>query len=182
MTPSAESKVVYQCTRCGNVFDLCALKCPSCDKPSPWAKLVDEDEIFKTHSHREYDPEGKLNKLCGEISEWAHEKGFNEGVWGNMFFQLMRIVNECSECSEAYRRLSSVAVNRLQLYGLESYRMQFAADDADAQDIHNIEEEMADISIVLFALAHDLGLNLEDLVRRKMQVNETRPHKHGKRC
>lgn len=172
-------EVIYQCKRCGNVFDNAdSSRCPSCSQLD-WANIVDKNEIFQARNGRKYNPLGQLNKLCNEISEWAHEKGFNDGVWGNMFFQLMRIVNECSECSEAYRRLSPEAIAHLTQHGLDGAEK---LPDNDIRDIRNIEEEVADIAIVLFALSHDLGLDLENLVRHKMQVNETRPHKHGKRC
>lgn len=173
------AEVVFQCIRCGNVFDDgTARLCPSCHQPD-WVKIVPKSEIFQARNGRKYNPLGHLDKLCEEISAWAHEKGFNDGVWGNMFFQLMRIVNECSECSEAYRRLSPEAIAHLTEHGLEGAEK---LPESDVRDIRNIEEEVADIAIVLFALSHDLGLDLENLVRHKMQVNETRPHKHGKRC
>ncbi len=46
----------------------------------------------------------------------------------------------------------------------------------------NLEEELADICIRVFDLAGALEFNLEQAIINKMAINETRPHKHGKKA
>jgi NTP pyrophosphatase (non-canonical NTP hydrolase) len=44
----------------------------------------------------------------------------------------------------------------------------------DGETVEAIGEEIADIAIFLTILAHEMRLNIEDIVNRKLQLNETR--------
>ena len=85
------------------------------------------------------------------IREWAEEKGF---TWtkDDIDTVLLRIHSEVSEASE------------------------------DARDLkwNHIGEELADVFIRLADACEVLGVDLENEVIKKMKINETRPHLHGR--
>jgi NTP pyrophosphatase (non-canonical NTP hydrolase) len=94
-----------------------------------------------------------LNTLCSEVALWRHEKGF-ETSWNNMPEKLMLVVTEIAEAMEAYR------------------------DD----DKQNFAEEIADSIIRLCDISGSLDLDIESEIEKKMQINKTRPFKHGRKC
>lgn len=103
-----------------------------------------------------------INQLGKEIHEWAKGKGF----WGDgtyyvgfnsaefMLCKLMLLTTEVAEAAEAVR----------------------------VGDYENFKEELADIAIRLFDLAHATGVDLEEAIRVKMEINKLRPRMHGKRA
>jgi len=94
-----------------------------------------------------------LNKLSKDIARWREKKGF-ETSWENMPEKLMLVVTELSEAMEAYRH----------------------------DDTENFAEEIADTFIRLCDICGSIGLDIEDAIERKMEVNKRRPFKHGKKC
>lgn len=57
---------------------------------------------------------------------------------------------------------------------LEEFRWTSSHDlDGDVSR-HGVECELADVVILALYLAHDLGVDLDDLLRRKMQINASR--------
>jgi NTP pyrophosphatase (non-canonical NTP hydrolase) len=99
---------------------------------------------------------GRLNELVDEAHKTASEKGF----WDNqdrenttvILCKLMLITTEVAEAAEAIR------------HGNEE----------------NFKEELADVCIRIFDLAGAKNINLEQEIVNKMEVNYTRPYKHGK--
>ena len=71
-----------------------------------------------------------------------------------------------------------IAVEAAEL--LELY--QWTLDSSDqAPAATTVQEEIADVCILLSYLAHDLGVDLEDAVRRKLAVNAARyPVEHSR--
>jgi NTP pyrophosphatase (non-canonical NTP hydrolase) len=94
-----------------------------------------------------------LNKLCKDVAEWREAKGFKTG-WDNMPEKLMLVVTELSEAMEALRH----------------------------EDKENFREEIADTFIRLSDICGSVGIDIEDEINKKMEVNKHRPHKHGKTC
>ena len=73
---------------------------------------------------------------------------------------LMLMVSELAEAYEAYRN------------NIKTSEHGFPA----------ISEELADVVIRVLDTAEAMGIDLEDIIMKKMDYNETRPHMHGKRC
>jgi NTP pyrophosphatase (non-canonical NTP hydrolase) len=94
-----------------------------------------------------------LNKLGKKIMAWREKKGFITG-WKNMPEKLMLVVTELSEAMEAYRH----------------------------DDKKNFNEEISDCFIRLLDICGSLNINIEDEIKKKMEVNKQRPFKHGKKC
>ena len=93
-----------------------------------------------------------IEEWCKEISEWRKEKGFIT-EWENVPTKLMLVVTELSEAMEAYR---------------DRNRSEFAY-------------ELADATIRIFDLAGTLGVDLEHIIMKKMDVNRERPPIHGRK-
>lgn len=107
-----------------------------------------------------------INDLAKEISEWRNEKGFytpssisnalhsesaSDGDW--MLAKLMLVVSEVSEAAEAVR----------------------------SGDQENFNEELADTFIRLLDICGTVGIDIESEIEKKMDINKTRPKKHGRK-
>lgn len=55
-----------------------------------------------------------------------------------------------------------------------------AAEALRKNDLPNFEEEIADTFIRLLDISGSIGMDVENAIRAKMEINMTRPHKHGK--
>lgn len=53
---------------------------------------------------------------------------------------------------------------------LENFQWK-TSEEAVRKEFENIKDEMADVAIYLFLLAHDLGIDLEEAVHRKLEKN-----------
>lgn len=98
-----------------------------------------------------------LNQLSLEIADWRFRKGFKtpDSIQNPdaMNAKLMLVVSELSEACEAVRH----------------------------GDVANFKEEIADAFIRLFDISGSYaGMNIEDEIQKKMEVNEGRPQMHGK--
>ena len=103
----------------------------------------------------------KINKLGDQIVKWRIKKGFTtpssfktEKERDYMLAKLMLVVTEVAEASEAVRH----------------------------NDMENFKEEIADALIRLLDIGRTMKLDLEKDIANKMDVNYTRPKKHGKHC
>jgi len=97
-----------------------------------------------------------LRQLALDISLWRANQGFATPASIEedelMLGKLMLIVTEVSEAAEAVRD----------------------------QDQDNFEEEIADTFIRLLDLCGTMGIDPEEIILRKMEVNRHRPPKHGR--
>lgn len=57
-------------------------------------------------------------------------------------------------------------------------RWRFSDDETEAWE--NYVEELADVIIASLSVAGKLGIDIDEAVRRKMEINKARPWKHGK--
>jgi NTP pyrophosphatase (non-canonical NTP hydrolase) len=127
-----------------------------------------------------YSCDGCLHELCKRIAAWRDSKGFLT-VWKNVPLKLMLIVTELSEAMEAYRHLDTKTLNFCQHHGGSSIPSQELATK-QYEILGNFREELADTAIRLFDLAGSLNIDLEKEIIKKMEINEGRPHLHGKTC
>ena len=93
-----------------------------------------------------------LEDFVREAKEIANSKGFHV-TWDNAPVYLMLVVTELAEAMEAWR------------------------DD----DRKGFREEIADTLIRVFHLCGDLDLRISEAVKRKMEINRTRPYRHGRK-
>lgn len=93
----------------------------------------------------------KIKEWQEDIREWAKSQGFN---WEReeIDTMLLRIHSEITEASEAIR------------------------DD----DFEELRIELADVFIRLADTAEVMGIDLEEAVEDKMEINRERPHLHGR--
>ena len=99
-----------------------------------------------------------LHFFQGMIHEWANEKGFWESNNDGEKLALMH-----SEISE----------------GLEALRCNNPPSD-HLEDATLLEEELADLVIRVLDYAEYKGINIAEVMVRKMLFNESRTRKHGK--
>lgn len=96
-----------------------------------------------------------------EIAEWQkeiHENAINHGWWDTnvRIPELLCLVHaEVSEALEAYRKY----------------------------DDEHMKEELADVVIRVMDMCEAYGIDLEEEIRKKHEINKGRPYRHGnKRC
>ena len=105
-----------------------------------------------------------LNTLAKQINETAHEKGFYDRLESNEAYMNRACANLHDEVSELH----------------ESFRNGHLYKQTDKEiDITYAEEELADIIIRALDTAHQLGLDINSAVAKKMEYNLTRPYRHG---
>lgn len=107
----------------------------------------------------------QLNDLGDEIVSWRTRKGFTTGT-GNIPEKLMLVVTELAEAMEDLRDGGDYAESVLDEGGKPC----------------GFASEIADAVIRLLDLSRSLGINIAKEVAMKMAYNETRPHKHGRKC
>jgi NTP pyrophosphatase (non-canonical NTP hydrolase) len=98
---------------------------------------------------------GRLNDLADQAHDCSKRHGFyeNRDPFDPTFAlaRLALIMSEAGEACEAVRK----------------------------RDMENLSEELADIVIRVFDFSASRGINIEQAIVNKMELNEQRPHKHG---
>lgn len=93
-----------------------------------------------------------LGDLQQYVADMVKERGFDAD---NIPFRFMLLIEECGEFARAARKRTGG---------------KFAADTQTAE----IEDEAADILIILLGLCNMLGVDLEKAVRQKEEKNKQR--------
>lgn len=99
----------------------------------------------------------EINELCKEAHQTAKEHGFWEGE-KNIGEVIALMHSELSEAFEAYRNGKYI------------------------DESHGLFVELADCVIRIFDFAGANNIDLDFLIRKKMEYNKTRPFKHNKKC
>lgn len=119
-----------------------------------------------------------------ELSKRINVNAHNKGFWDNgleLERKLLLIVSETTEAMEADR--VDRYCNEGNYTAVESpHKTEEEWCQKFAEQIKNsFQDELADIAIRVFDLAHEIGFDLEKHILMKMRYNESRPYKHGKK-
>jgi NTP pyrophosphatase (non-canonical NTP hydrolase) len=106
-----------------------------------------------------------LNQLSDEIHEWSRGHGF----WDHEKI-------DCAGFDQA--RNPSIALEKIALMMSELAEAVESERDGDT----NTEEELADTIIRILDFCGWRGYQIEDAILRKVDVNKTRPYKHGRQA
>ena len=98
----------------------------------------------------------------------AHENAVKHGFWDDV--DRLFITSEYGK--------NAVIGNLLMLIVSEVAEAQ---DGLRHGDMDNFREELADVAIRLGDLCGGLGIDLEAEIIKKMEINKSRPYKHGKK-
>ncbi len=127
----------------------------------------------------EYNELDGLNKLAKKVYENNKAKGFWEEDRLNSTL-LMLCVSELGEACEADRKGRFANMSAFQsdisIDKEDSFVGSFEANIKDT-----FEDELADTVIRLLDMCGARGIDLENHIRYKLEYNETRPYKHGKK-
>jgi hypothetical protein len=111
-----------------------------------------------------------INEWCTDIHSWATGKGFYDD-----YEYVMRTL----EPGDARHFVTTMFIGqRLSLVHSEVSEILDAVRDGD--DAHELEE-IADTVIRLFDYAQFRGYALEQAIEAKMDINHSRPHRHGRK-
>ncbi|KHD34099.1 nucleotide pyrophosphohydrolase [Clostridium acetobutylicum] len=118
----------------------------------------------------------KINELVKE----AYNNAFEHGFWDD--FKTIQSVADDIPFSEEYRETKKTLKNnaictRLMLITGE---VAEAMEGLRKNDMNNFKEELADVAIRLGDLCGGLGFDLEEEIKKKMEINKSREYKHGK--
>ncbi|MCR3759188.1 nucleotide pyrophosphohydrolase [Clostridium felsineum] len=102
-----------------------------------------------------------------ELVQKAHENAVNHGFWEDFK----------EEIADNKDLVNNAIGNRLMLIVSEVAEAQ---DGLRKNDIDNFKEELADIAIRLGDLCGGLDIDLEEEIKKKMEINKSREYKHGK--
>lgn len=102
-----------------------------------------------------------LQHIADECHNIALTKGWWENTPENYIPEKLALIHsEISEALEAYREN--------QLTGMED----------DGKPV-GLDSELADAVIRIFDLSGYMGIDIEEIIKKKMAYNMTRPHRHG---
>lgn len=120
--------------------------------------------------------------MINDLGKKIHDNAVSKGFWDNprnLGEILMLIVSEVSEALEADRIDFSckASINEvIDIPGTWHFVQVFR------EKVKNtFEDELADICIRVFDLAHSRGIDLEAHIEAKMRYNATREPMHGKK-
>lgn len=110
-------------------------------------------------TNRQYDDRMTLSEIQANIHEWAKEKGW----WDTdrNFGEMLALMH--SEISES----------------LEAWRKNEAPVWTDGNKPEGFLLELADAVIRILDTCENFGYDLGQLIKIKMEYNETRPYRHG---
>lgn len=125
-----------------------------------------------------------INELSKEIHQNAVEKGF----WDkerNMGEMLMLIISELSEALEAHRIGKHANWDgydsQMKFWtGTENEYQRKEISEFEYCIKDSFEDELADVAIRLFDLAHGKNIDLEKHILAKMNYNKSRDRMHNK--
>lgn len=107
--------------------------------------------------------------MINDLVKRAYENSKNHGFWNEEknFGEVIALMHsELSEAFEEYRKGKKIN---------ETYYEQ-------GEKPCGIPSELADVVIRVFDFCGGNDIDLEKIILEKMQYNETRPYKHGKKC
>ena len=120
-----------------------------------------------------------------ELVNRAHDNAVKHGFWEpapELGTAIALIHSELSEALEEEREGNAV------MYFHDCVTGEAKTDVAELRDDHSgrfkpegLASELADVVIRTADLCGHLGIDLETVIRLKMDFNETRPYKHGKK-
>jgi NTP pyrophosphatase (non-canonical NTP hydrolase) len=116
-----------------------------------------------------------LNELAREIHEISTSKGFDPPDRNNINEKLLLAVGEICEAQEELR----------SAYGLNEVYYEHSVSALPGYDNHNFKPEgfpieIADAIIRLLHISYSLGIDMDKMIRLKINYNKTRPEKHGR--
>ncbi len=110
--------------------------------------------------------------IVQRIMNLANSNAEDKGFWED-YFQACNIKDK----EVAKNMINNAIGNRLMLIVSEVAEAQEALRK---NDFNNFAEELADIVIRVCDLAGGLNVDLEQEIVKKMEINKSRPYKHGK--
>ena len=122
-----------------------------------------------------------------DIQDWQkkiYESNKAKGFWDedrNVGEMLMLVTSELGEAIEAHRKGRFADMEDFSIRGIDRSCTEDFVNDFEYDIKDTFEDEIADAVIRLLDLAAGLNINLERHISLKMQYNETRPYKHGKK-
>lgn len=116
--------------------------------------------------------ENRLNELAKRIHQDNVERGFYDEK-RELGTLLMLIVSEVSEALEADRKGRHVNIHEIAEYANPNKFKEYIKD--------TFEDEIADTFIRLFDLVGYLNIDIESHINAKLDFNNTRGYKHGKK-
>jgi NTP pyrophosphatase (non-canonical NTP hydrolase) len=119
-----------------------------------------------------------------EIQQEIHKVNVEKGFWDedrNVGEMLMLVTSELGEAIEAHRKGRFADMEDFSIRGIDRSCTEDFVNDFEYDIKDTFEDEIADAVIRLLDLAAGLNINLERHISLKMQYNETRPYKHGKK-
>ena len=112
-----------------------------------------------------------LNTLRDAI----YEDAAAHGLWESTDYTVNTVLKDMGGYGESFDPDEVMRSYAVQAIHRELIELQDASDNAEAY-----AEELADVIIASLSVAGYIGIDIDEAVRRKMEINKARPWKHGK--
>ena len=127
-----------------------------------------------------------LNDLRDEAYECSKAHGFYEDGPPDFGMRVALIHSELSEALEDFRDGHKPNEVWYLHNGEKTDKVSHSTEDKPNTYVPHkpcgIPSEMADVIIRVLDFCGANGIDIEGAVRQKMHYNESRPHKHGRKC
>ena len=128
-------------------------------------------ELFNVASDQNLAMHTSLNTLRDAI----YENAVAHGLWESTDYTVKECIEEARQEGEPADQEEMMRGWAMEAIRREVNELEYASADAEAY-----AEELADVIIASLSVAGKLGIDIDEAVRRKMEINKARPWKHGK--
>ena len=113
-----------------------------------------------------------LNRMAETIHNNAKEKGFYDKIETDDQYLARALMNLHSEISELWESHRKGEITNL-------CNKAKKMEELGLKPLVNLEEELADIVIRVLDTSERMGVNIEEAVTIKHEINKIRPYRHG---
>lgn len=112
-----------------------------------------------------------LNTLRDAI----YEDAVAHGLWESTDYTVNKYIDQCNRYGETVDPDET-----MRYWAAEVIRRETDALEVESFNAEAYADELADVIIASLSVAGKLGIDIDAAVRRKMEINKSRPWKHGK--
>ena len=112
-----------------------------------------------------------LNTLRDAI----YEDAVAHGLWESTDYTVNKYIDQCNRYGETVDPDGTMRYWAAEVIRRETDELEVESFNAEAY-----ADELADVIIASLSVAGKLGIDINAAVRRKMEINKSRPRKHGK--
>ena len=110
-----------------------------------------------------------------DLRDAIYEDSVEHGLWESTDYTVNKYIDQCNRYGETVDPDGT-----MRYWAAEVIRRETDALEVESFNAEAYADELADVIIASLSVAGKLGIDIDAAVRRKMEINKSRPWKHGK--